>query len=165
MLFLVVGGNLSSCRHDQHKLLTYANGANPFAPADFDIGLPLRFTRAEFIWRDHLPFLPWADELVARGASLRPSYATISFFEIENHMLGFVDMTALRTERLIDAALSVGAVFRIRILNFMRLNNFVDCSTTSWTCDAHQGVTSSLWPTPQNCSSCLPTLPSSLFVL
>ena len=93
------------------------NGANPFGPADFDVDLPLRFNRAEFLWRDHLPFLPWADELVAQGA--RPSYTTISFFEIENLMLEFVDMTALRAKRLIDTPFSVDAVFRV--FNFMRL--------------------------------------------
>ena len=81
------------------------NGANPCTPADFDRELPLRFTRAESIWRDLLPFLPWADELVARGS--RPSYSSISFFEIEGLVLEFVDMTALRAERLIDVTFSV----------------------------------------------------------
>ena len=77
------------------------NGSNPFTPVDFDIDLPLAFTRAEFLWRDYLPFLPLADELVARGA--RPSYSTISFFEIESLLLEFVDMTALRAEKVTDA--------------------------------------------------------------
>jgi hypothetical protein len=103
------------------------NGANPCTPADFDRELPLRFTRAESIWRDLLPFLPWADELVARGS--RPSYSAISFFEIEGLMLDFVDMTALRAERLIEVTFSVEAVFRV--FNFMRLNNFVDSPCSS----------------------------------
>ena len=82
-----------------------ANCTNPRRPTDFDRELPLRFTKAELImiWRDHLPFLPWADEVVARG--YRPSYSSISFFEIEGLMLDLVDMTALRTERLIDVTL------------------------------------------------------------
>ena len=104
------------------------NGANPFTSSDFDVDLPLQaFTRAEFIWRDHLPFLPWADELVAGGA--RPSYSTISFFEIESPLLEFVDMTALRAVRVIDATLSVDAVFRI--FNFMRISNFVGSRCSS----------------------------------
>ena len=103
------------------------NGANPCTPADFDRELPLRFTRAEAIWRDLLPFLPWADELVARGS--RPSYSSISFFDIEGLLLEFVDMTALRAERLIDVTFSVEAVFRV--FNFMRLNNFVESPCSS----------------------------------
>ena len=103
------------------------NGANPFEPADFDIDLPLAFTRAEFIWRDYLPFLPWADDLVARGA--RPSYSTISFFEIESLLLEFVDMTALRAAKVIDATLSIETVFRI--FNFMRINNFIGSQCSS----------------------------------
>ena len=97
-------------------------GANPPAPSDFDVDLPLAFTRAgaEFIWRNHLPFLPRADELVARGA--RPSYSNTPFFEIERFLLGFVDMTALRAVRAIDATLSVEAVDVFRIFNFMRIS-------------------------------------------
>ena len=132
-----MGDNLQSCRHDQHELFIYSlvptNGANPFTPADFDIDLPLRFTRAEVIWRDHLPFLPWADELVARGA--RPSYYTISFFEIESLLLEFVDMTALVLcavrVMIIDAALSAAVDAVFRIMNFMRINNFVDSQCSS----------------------------------
>ena len=94
----------------------------------FDADVPLRFTRDEFVWRDHPPFLPWADGLVARGA--RPFYTTISFFEIENPVLEFVDTTALRTERPIGASFSVDAVFLV--FNFMRLHNLVSsrCSST-----------------------------------
>ena len=87
------------------------------------------------MWRDHLLFLPRADELVARGTGARsrsrPSYvySTISFFEIESPLLGFVDMTALRAVRAIDATLSIDTVFRI--FNFMRINNFVGSPCSS----------------------------------
>ena len=72
--------------------------------------MALRFTRAEFIWRGHLPFLPWADGLVAGGD--RPAHTTTPFVEIDNLVPARADMTALRAVRVIhyDAALPVDAV-------------------------------------------------------
>ena len=69
---------------------------NPFGPADFDAALPLHFSKGELRWRRLLPFLPWADGVVARGA--KATYSTVSFFEIEGLFLEIADMTALRLE-------------------------------------------------------------------
>ena len=58
------------------------NGAGPCTPADSDRGLPLRFAGAGLIWRDRLPFLPWADELLAGGS--RPA-ALLLFYSLLNY--------------------------------------------------------------------------------
>ena len=76
------------------------NGASPFTAADFDIDLPVRFSRAELVWRDKLPFLPWADEVVAAGA--RPNYSSVSFFALEDLLLDVIDTTALDDAKVID---------------------------------------------------------------
>ena len=67
------------------------NGAAPFEfgphdqDFDIDIDLPLNFSKGELHWRHLLPFLPWADEVVAAGA--RKTYSTVPFFEIEGLLL------------------------------------------------------------------------------
>ena len=50
------------------RLATPANGAGPITAAGFGIHLPLRFEGAFFMqFRSLLPFLPWADEVLAAG--------------------------------------------------------------------------------------------------
>ena len=107
------------------------NGTNPltFGPADFDaaLDLPLHFSKGELRWRRLLPFLPWADEVVARGA--RITYSTVSFFEIEGLLLEIADMTALRLETAIDTSIAVSAVFRI--MNYIRLQGWFPSPSSS----------------------------------
>ena len=66
----------------------------------------LHFSKGELRWGRLLPFLslPWADEVVARGAKV--AYSTASFFEIESLLLGIADMTALRLESVIDTSIA-----------------------------------------------------------
>ena len=102
------------------------NGAAPFGPPDFDIDLPLNFSKGELRWRHLLPFLPWADEVVAAGA--RKTYSTVFFFEIEGLLLEVVDMTALRLSKVVDTSFAV-TVFRI--LNYIRLQGWFPSPSSS----------------------------------
>ena len=99
-----------------------ANGANLFGPEDSDAALPLRFSKGELVlrWRRLLPFLPWAGGVAAGGAGITNS--TFPFFDIEGPLLGIDDMTALRLEKAIDTAFAMTAVFRDRIMNYIRLH-------------------------------------------
>ena len=59
-----------------------------------------------------LPFLPWADEVVAAGNM--PAKATILLFELEDLMLSFVVWeTAAATKKLVDTTFKVGYVKRV----------------------------------------------------
>ena len=107
------------------------NGTAPSGPQDFDIDLPLNFSKGELHWRHILPFLPWADGVVAAGA--RKIHSTVSFFEIEGPLLGVVDITALcpgmRKVVAIDTSFAVSAVFRI--LNYIRLQGWFPSPSSS----------------------------------
>ena len=55
----------------------------------FDAHLAVVVCGPTYRWRSLLPFLPWADEVVAAGVS--PSSATISYFELEALLLILLD--------------------------------------------------------------------------
>ena len=68
-----------------------------------------------------LPFLPWADEVVAAGH--RPTKATIplALFEIEDLLLAFVVWEPAATmKRLVDSTFKVGYIKRVLAHLFSR---------------------------------------------
>ena len=66
-----------------------------------------------------LPFLPWADEVVAAGN--RPTKATIPLFEIEDLVLAFVVWDPAATmKRLVDSTFKVGYIKRVLAHLFSR---------------------------------------------
>ena len=65
------------------------DGVTPAMPVNFDKHCPVVVSSAAYRWRALLPFLPWADEIVAPGLS--PSSATISYFELEALLLIVLD--------------------------------------------------------------------------
>ena len=65
------------------------DGVTPVLPANFDAHLTVVVSGPAYRWRSLLPFLPWADEVVAAGVS--PSSATISYFELEALLLILLD--------------------------------------------------------------------------
>ena len=66
---------------------TPTNGAQPITVNDYDVDLSLSFEGEFYHWRILLPFLPWADEVVA--VDNLPTKATIPLFELEGLMLSF----------------------------------------------------------------------------
>lgn len=96
------------------RLVTPTNGAAPITADDYDIDLPLSFEGGFYHYRILLPFLPWADEVVAAGN--RPTKATIPLFEIsiEDLMLAFVVWEPAATmKRLVDSTFKVGYIKRV----------------------------------------------------
>ena len=96
------------------RAATPANGAGPITANDYDIDLPLSFgwpfEGGFYHWRIFLPFLPWADEVVAAGNL--PAKATIPLFEIEDLVLSFV-VWETAAEKLVDTTFKVGYVKRV----------------------------------------------------
>ena len=83
------------------RVVTPTNGAAPITVNDYDIDLPLGFGFR--CWRILMPFVPWADEVVATGSP--PTKAAIPLFEIEDllQLLSFVLWEApAATKRLVD---------------------------------------------------------------
>ena len=96
---------------DEIRVVTPANGAAPITADEYDIDLPLRFEGGFYHYRISLPFLPWADGVVAAGN--RPTKATIPLFEIEGRMLAFVVWEpAAAMKRLVDSTSKVGYIKR-----------------------------------------------------
>ena len=97
---------------DEIRLVTPTNGADPITVADYDIDLPLSFEGGFYHYRILLPFLPWADEVVAAGH--RPTKATIPLFEIEDLLLAFVVWDPAATmKRVVDSTFKVGYIKRV----------------------------------------------------
>ena len=105
------------------RLETPTNGASPPSAADLDLHLPLRFEGAYLQYRTLLPFLPWADEVVAAGAE--PSYSNISAFSIESILLECVSFQAAAQARNpVDTTFK--ASFIKRVLKYFLTQNLSD---------------------------------------
>ena len=106
------------------RLETPSNGADPITAADFDINLLLRFEGGFYMqFRALLPFLPWADEVVAAGSE--PTYSNISTFAIVDLLLNFVSFnTAALTRSPIDTTLK--ATFIRRVVKQLLTQNLTD---------------------------------------
>ena len=101
------------------RVVTPSNGAAPITVDDYDIDLVLGFEGEFHHWRILLPFLPWADGVVA--AENRPTKATIPLFEIEDLMLAFVIWEPAATmKRLVDSTFKVGYIKRVLAHLFSR---------------------------------------------
>ena len=88
------------------------DGVTPVRPANFDAHLAVVVSGATFRWKSLLPFLPWADEVVAAGVS--PSSATISYFELEALLLILLGFRpGAETYSPIDAGLELDFIDRV----------------------------------------------------
>ena len=107
------------------RLVTPVNGAGPTTANDYDIGLPLCFEGGFYHRRILLPFLLWADGVVAAGDLPVNCKATIPLFGIEGLMFSFVVwLTAAATKKLVGTALKVG--YARRLLAHLLLRHFAE---------------------------------------